>query len=129
MLLTRKTTLVAAILAALLGPLPLAAWPGPVGHRLVPEVAILPTRTRARRLIRFARVRVVTSRLLGRARRTAAAIEARERRLRPRLVVRDCLARGPPRLARAARAGHLARTALRPTATRTAPPAPPTPTP
>ncbi len=100
MLLSRKNSLVAPLVLALVSTpafpiLPASAAHGGAGQPPVVELAILPTRPRVRRRARFASVRVIALRMLG-GRPGLAALKARCQNLRPRLPLRDCYARGPP---------------------------------
>jgi hypothetical protein len=98
----RKISLVAPLVAALLGTVALPVLPGSAAHGgagrpAVLELAVLPRRPRVRRRRALAGRRVIALQILGRRRRCPAALRAREQNLWPRLPLRDSYARGPPR--------------------------------
>jgi hypothetical protein len=73
------------------GAAPTATAPHPVV-----QAAILPEATRLTREHRYAAVRRIGARLLGRLRTRTASTVLRGLGIRPRLPVRECYARGPP---------------------------------
>jgi hypothetical protein len=100
MLVIRKTSFIAVLVAASVGVPPLGSPPVPThgnsGQPPVIGVAIVPERTGVRRRARFASLRAMAWRVLRRRRQAAPGIEAQAPRLSSRRPLRDSYARGPP---------------------------------
>jgi hypothetical protein len=99
MRLSRKTSFIALLAAAVAATPPLGRPPAPAhagtGPPLI-QVAVLPESARVRRKTRFARIRMIRGWLLRRQRRAPSAIRSGGQRLHSPPPRRDSYARGPP---------------------------------